>query len=337
MYKSFNELSKHLTDEQYYNDNNLHYSTLAKYVKEGFKSLFIKEKLETPSIILGSVVDCLLTEEPSRFYERFYVATKTYNSVYQNIIKRLFQKYHIMFQTLDDISDEKILEESGNLLYKPETIIKNVRNEKEYYELLKEQEGKTVINEEVYQMAQEMVSTLRTSDATAFYFSPSFLETEKLYQFVGEATFEGLTYSMKADLIVIDHNEKTISVCDLKTTRYYEYEFYKAFLEYKYYIQATLYNAIIKEMIKTDEYFKNFTVKDFRFIAINSTSLTPLVWDYKHTNNEIITNTGKKIEMRDFKEIGKEVSYYLNNQNIKNPIGITNDVNNLEEWIEKTL
>lgn len=140
-------------------------------------------------------------------------------------------------------------------------------------------------------------------------------------------------------LIVIDHDAKKIYPCDLKTSSHMEYEFYRSFLEWNYYIQASQYAAIIKEVIAKDEYFKDFEVMPYRFIVVNRKSLNPLVWEWPYTFEEgtveITNSKGYPYRMRNFKDIGKELNHYLTTQQVV-PEGIVTDgVNIISDWIKQ--
>ena len=78
------------------------------------------------------------------------------------------------------------------------------------------------------------------------------------------------------------------------------------------YIQARLYWRIIRKNMDKDEYFKDFSLEDYRFIICNPKTLTPLVWEFPLTKSigTLIDDDGK--EIRDPFEIGTELQGYLN-------------------------
>lgn len=138
-------------------------------------------------------------------------------------------------------------------------------------------------------------------------------------------------------LIVVNHKDKWILPIDLKTSYKNEWDFYKSFIDWRYDLQARLYWRIIKENLEKDEYFKDFTLLDYRFIVVNRRSLTPLVWNCPFTRAEGTLKLGKnnQIIFRSPFEIGKELSYYLT-KTPKVPIGIEEDkANDLRTWLNK--
>lgn len=100
-------------------------------------------------------------------------------------------------------------------------------------------------------------------------------------------------------------------------------------------IQARLYYRIIKANLEQDEYFKDFEIEPYRFIVVNKETLTPLVWIYPDTFKEGPLTYGKynQIVCRDPEDIGRELTYYMNNRPIvPNNISITGD-NDLLNWL----
>lgn len=136
-------------------------------------------------------------------------------------------------------------------------------------------------------------------------------------------------------LIIIDYDNKIIIPADLKTSSKPEYDFYKSFIDWSYFIQASLYHYIMKQNIEKDPFFKDFVLKDYRFIVINRFRKHPLVWEYPLTQAITDLKFGElnNIKCRNWRTIVKELDYYLKNKPI-NPIGIK-DINNIVEWLNK--
>ena len=71
--KKLTDLSWNVSEEEYRQDNSYSYSMLAKFNREGFENLDkLFDKISTPSLTFGSIVDCLLTDEQN-FENRFVV------------------------------------------------------------------------------------------------------------------------------------------------------------------------------------------------------------------------------------------------------------------------
>lgn len=123
-------------------------------------------------------------------------------------------------------------------------------------------------------------------------------------------------------LLVVDYEKKIVYPCDLKTSSHTEWNFQESFLQWNYMIQARLYWRLIRATMNNDPYFKHFELADYRFIVVNKTTLTPLVWEFPFTKNagSLVDEEGN--EYRDPFRIGKELQRYLETRP-RVPDGIT--------------
>ena len=137
-----------------------------------------------------------------------------------------------------------------------------------------------------------------------------------------------------ADLIIVNHKEKYIIPCDLKTSSHREYNFPESFLQWRYDIQARLYWRLIRQAMDNDDYFKDFTLKEYRFIVVNNIdNPVPLIWNFRQTMASGDIQVGYK-KLRDPEKIGEELSAYLKDTP-KVPRGIELTApNNIEKWFE---
>ena len=348
MRKSLYDISWQVPEEEYRQDHALSYSTLAKYEREGFNKLnSLFDRVETASLTFGSAVDSIITGGMKEFEERFLVCDlpDIPDSII-TLIKSLYNLYGTTYNSLYDMPDKDIIEltevNKYQLNWKPETRAKVIREKGAvYYNYLFLSNNKTILSSDEYVKVQLAVQALKESPSTKWYFeenNPFDDSIERLYQLKFKATLDqDINYRCMADLIIIDHKNKEIIPCDLKTSYKPEWDFYKSFIDWRYDIQAKLYYRIIKENIKKDPYFKDFTLKSYRFIVINKETLTPLVWEFPDTAQYYNLEFGKnkQIVLRDPEVIGKELTYYLNNSN-RVPIGIELDkTNNINYWLNQ--
>lgn len=348
MSKQFASITLPITEEEYRNDGNLHYSTLATYERGGFSAIAtLDERKESPSLLFGSLVDLMITGTRDEFEKQYVIADfPELQPAFLKYAKALYDKFHIQYSSLTKVPDADILEVANEIefykTWRPENRIKAAKEQcEEYYRLLIVAEGKTVIDQQTYDEAAAAARALRNSQATAWYFAKDnpFDGIERVYQAKFKADFDGITYSCMADLIVIDHNNKKIYPCDLKTSSHMEYDFYKSFMEWSYDIQARQYAAIIKANIAKDDYFKDFEVMPYRFIVVNRKSLNPLVWEWPYTFTdvtvEIPNSKGYPYRMRNFREIGKELHHYLETQQVAPDGIVVEETNKIDDWIKR--
>lgn len=325
MTKSLYDISWQVSEEEYRNDPSLSYSILSRYEKTGFHGLSsLYDKIQTPSLVFGSLVDTLITAGEEEFNKLFYVTNKEDVSLnIRSIITIIRNKFINAGDTpperLRNICDDEILDAINEVSYQPrwkdETRIKSIReNGSQYYELCNIATNKTIISTQDYEDAKACVDALYSAECTKNIFNPSPFdgEIEVLYQLKFKHKENEVPYRGMMDLIVINHTNKTIQPYDLKTSSHWEDEFPISFVTWMYSIQSRLYWRLIQANVAKDDYFKDFKVLPYKFIVINRNSLKPLVWSYKSTMSfgpiKFISNkTNTTYYFRDPYEIGSEL------------------------------
>lgn len=340
--KSLKDISWNVTEEEYRADPALSYSTLSKFNREGFDNLeHLFDKTESPSLLFGSIVDCLLTGTEEEFKDRFFVADfPELPDKQKKIVEDIFHAAK-PGESWDRIMNAVILEYLLANNYQPnwrtETRIKVIREAgREYYDLLTLAEGKTVVSQKLYQDALDCVETLRKSESTKWYFeadNPFNKNIERLYQLKFKGSYEDINLRCMADLIIVDHKNKIVYPCDLKTSYKPEWRFYMSFMEWGYWIQAQLYWYLIRETMNKDDYFKDFKLANYRFIVVSNKTRTPLVWEFPLTEAITDIQIGEHT-LKNWRGIVTELNTYLT-ENSSVPKGITTvGINNIKEWLE---
>ena len=342
--KSLKDISWQVDEPEYRADNAYSYSIIAKFDREGFEKLdSLFDKVESPSLLFGSCVDTLLTDGQDAFDARFFVADfPEIQDTVKKIVEELFNSYAETYDDLNNIPDKYIIPMTEVYEYqrnwKPETRAKVIKEKgSEYYNLKYLAGDKTIITSALYGDVLACVEALKTSDATKWYFeddNPFDDSIERLYQLKFKGEYEGIPLRCMADLIIVRHDTKEIIPCDLKTSYKEEWNFWKSFIEWRYFIQANLYAEIIRQNIIKDEYFKDFKVADYRFIVICNRTRQPLVWEWNKTKTETDFSINN-ITFPNWRGIVKRLDYYLKNrpqvpEDIK-----TKEPNNIANFILK--
>lgn len=334
--KSLKDISWNVPEEVYRADPALSYSTLAKYEREGFNNLkHLFDKLETPSLVFGSAVDAIITGGQEEFDKGFMVAE--FPSIPDSIIKivrSLFKQFGMLgtYRTLNDIPDTVVIQEtiyqSYQLNWKPETRVKVIKEKgAEYYSLMYIAGDRTILNTNTYQDICNAVKALKESASTKFYFAednPFEPEIERFYQLKFKGEFENIPVRCMLDEIIVNHKDKTILPIDLKTTKSV-ITFNHSFYQWGYFIQAQLYTYILDQNIKNDDYFKDFKILNYKFIAVDKYLLLPVVFNYEgnHSITSLIDNDGK--ERKSWRILLKELNYYLTHSECKLPLEMWNE------------
>jgi hypothetical protein len=342
MKKSIKEIFWDISEPEYRKDPALSQSTLATFERKGFEGLdTLFEPVSSSALTFGSCVDCLITEGEKAFEERYHIADipKIKPSA-GPIIKEIYNLFHNAYTNIQDIPDADImpviLKNNYQSNWQPKTRVKSIKDEgSRYYQTMFMAKDKTVITQEVYNRVFACVQALKNSEQTRYYFCADnpFDDIERVYQQKVKGKLGKITYRGMPDLLIVNHKDKTVIPCDLKTSSGKEYDFPKHFIEWGYQIQARLYWRLIRQAMDKDEYFKYFQLRDFRFIVVNSNSIpVPLVWifDGTQTRGDIIL--GGKV-CRDPEKIGEELVYYLTEKPLV-PIGINlTRLNSIEQCL----
>lgn len=332
--KSLYDISWKVDELTYRADPALSYSTLARYEREGFNNLeHLFDKVETPSLTFGSAVDAIITGGQEEFDKGFMVAEfpSIPDSVVK-IVKDLFRMFGNECRSLDYISDDVIIDTAARVGYqpnwKPETRAKVIKEKgSEYYNLMYVAGDRTILDTNTYQDVCNAVKALKESEATKFYFAennPFEPDIERFYQLKFKGEFENIPVRCMLDEIIVNHKDKTILPIDLKTTKSV-ITFNHSFYQWGYFIQAQLYTYILYQNIKDDDYFKDFKILSYKFIAVDKSLLLPIVFNYEgnHSIVPLIDSDGK--ERKSWRVLLKELNYYLTHSECKLPLDMWNE------------
>ena len=344
---SLYDISWKVSEEEYRADPALSYSTLARFHREGFDGLSkLFDKIESPSLLFGSIVDTLITGSQEEFDDHFVVAE--FPKISDNLVtiaKSLFTQYSDTYQTILDIPDD-ILARVGKECdfyagdkYEAYRVKLIKENCVDYYNLLHLSTNKQLISTKDYQDAQACADALRNSESTSEYFAPVVPfdgDIEKFYQLKFKGEWNGIQLRCMVDKIDVNHKTKQIRPIDLKTSFKPEWDFFKSFIQWGYWIQAQLYWYIIRQNLDKHPLYKDYKLLDYQFIVVSNNTRKPLVWEYLDTKSDVdylYYGKNKEIECKNWRLIASELNYYLNN-NPAFPIGIQR-VNNLIDWLNK--
>ena len=342
--KTLDSIALPISEPEYRAMPELSYSTLSTYEKSGFDGLtHLFDKVETPSLTFGSVIDSIITGGMEEFNDRFTVLDVNITDGGKDTCKQLLTMLYPPYPNFNDIPEAVVsmaAKQAGfwkddkwdNRRYKE---VLKTGNVADYFNALANTD-KTIIDTETYSEALACVKALKESPATAPYFADNdiFSPIQRYYQLKFNAVLDGVGYRCMADLICVNYETKKIFPIDLKTSSKTEWHFEDSFKQWSYMIQSRLYWRIIKANLENDDYFKDFTLEDYRFIVVNKNTLTPLVWEFPLTKEYGTLVDDKGNEYRDPFEIGKELRKYLDT-NPRVPEGINLEGVNVINCLKK--
>lgn len=341
MYR-LDEITWNVSEEEYRADSSLNYSLLAKFERGGFDALeTLKERITSPSLTFGSLVDCLLTD-PLSFDKRYIVCDfPEITDKVESTVKALFTLYGSTYSKLTDISLPNLLNvldsEAFQKNYKNDTRVNNILLKgDEYYQTLCKTVGKEVVSSETYQKALNCADAVNTHPIAKEYFNNNPFETEtNYYQLKFKTKLKGISYKCMVDVVHVDYDKKEITLVDLKTSSKPEWHFAESFIHWNYEIQARLYYRIVQTILSQNDYFKDFKIKSYKFVVVCPKTLCPLIWDFEQTEMYGNLHFGD-IVMKDPEDIAKLLLQYYTDVGRKTPYGVeVNEINSLTEKIEE--
>ena len=244
--KTLYDISWQVSEPEYRADPALSYSTLSKYEREGrFNSLpTLFDRIETPSLTFGSMVDTLITGSEEEFRQQFIVIDDPgLTDSLKEITQILYSLHKEDGKRFEDIEDEELARVGKECNYYAgdryaSYRVKQIKeNCKPYYNTLCIAEGKKVVSNEDVEDARRCTQALKTCERTAFYFAdndPFDTTIQRFYQLKFKHSFEGVDYRCMMDLAVVDNEKKTVQPTDLKTSSHNEWEFPKSFQQWRY-------------------------------------------------------------------------------------------------------
>lgn len=318
MRKSLGDLVWNVTEPEYRANQAISYSTLSTFAREGASVIpNIHQKKEAEALRFGGLLDTLITE-PEVLEDRYFIGE--YPKMSENvlkIVKKLYKLFYTNYKTLSEIPENQLLqiinEEGHGKGWKDETKVKDIITKgSEYYTLLAISEQRTIVSNDDYARAQSCVTVLKTHPYTTNIFNADklafFGDVEVIYQpkFILEE--EGIRCMF--DIIIVDHEAKTIRPMDLKSTSGDEDSFPLSFKKWRYDIQSNMYSYILKTIVERDEYFKDFTILPFTFIYISKFIQKPILWVDQNYLKE-----GKRVDKygtiyKDWRQLLKEFKWH---------------------------
>lgn len=262
-----------------------------KYYKKYILNEVVEEKDNLAST-MGRIVETLLME-PELFDEKFYMSScvtaptglmlEFVLSLYTHTANAT-DEFGNVSRTFEEISKDAYVDSGFKIKYEA-VLNKFIGSDAEiYYREIREvkSKGLTVVTSENVTHAQNIVQELKTNFVTSGVIN---LISDKRYTIHNQFQVEGYSvyghlFKSMMDKVVIDHNERTIQVYDLKCTWSVENFYEEYYLYRRSYIQAYLYYQACKSLtFKERNDLHGYTVLYPKFIVCDSTNyFNPLVY-----------------------------------------------------------
>jgi len=231
------------------------------------------EKLPKESLIIGNAVDCLITE-PDTFETRFLIVQGEFsisNGMYKTFLENLFLTRLRLDSEVDAITKDEwysmSFEKSTtvNTKFKLENFISDFEGGKgkDFYDYLLETSEKEVLSVEQKERSIMIANSLKNSVFTGGYFKYPDIK----YQVEIFWTFEEFDIKSKLDMVVIDHEHKTLTPIDVKTTE--KVNDFKTVVKLRRYdFQAACYTKALESW--RDVNYPGYSIGNFLFLVESS-------------------------------------------------------------------
>jgi hypothetical protein len=137
-----------------------------------------------------------------------------------------------------------------------------------YYKFLKESKDKETIKKEDNDKAVKMFDKLQENTEVINILNPEdplggTVEIFNELEIDWSVTYCSLPLKSMLDRVIVNHNTKTITIADLKTTKCSNLKAFRNDMKgYKYYIQAIFYINAVEYLVENDEKWKKY--KDYK-------------------------------------------------------------------------
>lgn len=283
---SLSEYSMNIPEQEYHDYPAWSYSMISKYAKEGFGAIAkIHEHTEpTPSMEFGSLFDSMITRDPLDVMNEYEISDFVPTEGARRVFDRLLEKTTLPFDQIP----ASVFEEASFDFYANRSVdyrYKALEPMKEYYEARRK--GKKVVSQQDWNDASEMMTALYAYKNTGDLFKHTQNDgIEYLYQlqFLQEVMLPSgrmVNVKIMPDLLIVNHNDRTIQPVDLKTSSNPSFQFAENFLKFRYDLQAAVYTDIIMLLIanKANEY-EDYQVLPYVFADISRSDKIPATFNY---------------------------------------------------------
>ena len=284
--------------------------------------LYFEEKKH---FIIGNGVDIQLTRPIEEFNQKFHISNlqNKPSDTIKSIVNQVYDRVKETYPNVETIQNynNAILDACNDHNYQPnwktETRIAKIIEAWEYWEDLKQAEGKVVLSQEENDLISQIVMSIRTNPTTSKYFETS-KDVEILDQLAIYFSYCDIDCKALLDRVIVDHKNKTIQPIDFKTMGDQTLYFPKSLRQRRYDIQAAFYmQALFQWCIQQDKYL-DYKILNFKFIVESTVNPgNPLVFTCSSELLDIGKNGRQPYKLCDKPYISSEYITYMKFDEIK--------------------
>ena len=256
------------------------YSLLKRIDESGPRALKYSKKYDSEAIDFGSLLDCKLITA-HEFDNKFYFDAT------EKPTGQLLELADYICNNLDitqEITIDTVLDLSVDLNLFGSTKDEQKRIDKfntdlfwNYIDAKESALGKTVFTPDTLSECCEAEMIIKSHPNTSWIFNPS-KDIEVLTQVMLVTEINGTEVKIMADIVILDHLNKTVTPYDLKATEMHMPAFKHHFVKMGYYLQGSLYKEAVSNWMR-DELQLGYALEDFKFIVYSRSDKFPFIWN----------------------------------------------------------
>lgn len=307
------------TLREYHENKSCSYSVLAA-LDVNQQSLLVNQQKEKESFTFGSLVDCM-AYTPDILDYRFFISTVPKPAEKAGDWIDAFLELEIPPDFRLRNIDHLILQARKNVGYQMNWKDDTILNKFEeicfpYLDVIAKAGDRNIITQDDYNKAESYIIRLTSNEFVGKYFRKIEKGIELQFQVPCYYTIENVPFKSLIDCLYIDHNNKTVTVVDLKTTSKPLNQFEHSFIDYRYYIQAALYQEAVR-LSHAEVLVKGYKVHfSTLFIVINENE-APMIWECPQVMISTawvggITRYGRKI--KGIHQLIEQYKWHMENQ-----------------------
>ena len=315
--KSLKDYSLDISEQEYHDYPAWSHSLIARYAKDGFGAIKnLHEPIaSTPSLEFGSLFDTIITSDD--FDSQYVISDSCPPPAEKKVLDTLLTMtsapfYEIPTPTMEEAISTCQYQQRWSYGKQYEHIEEN----KDYYE--NRRTGKKVKSTEDYNDAMKMADELHNQEySTGKLFKKGTVDgVEYIYQakFVTKYNTgfnEIVDIKIMPDLLIVNHNDKTIQPVDLKTSQMPAYDFTENFIKFRYDIQACMYSDVIRAVMRRDHDYDDYTILPYIFSDISRSDMVPVSWVYNQFDpSQIDGFKFKDYQFKSWKTLLNEILEY---------------------------
>lgn len=252
----------------------LSYSRVSDFSKNGPKALIARRNLTGEGINIGSITDDWLFSR-DKFDDIYYIYDGEKPTATLGKLVDIILKNYITIPTLEEVTT--IVKNNDFWKRSKDEVALAKYNIPEFWDYLSAQynvTGKTIVTTSQVNLGKDLAEVLRNHNHSAYMFSEQY---ERLDQYKFKITYKNIKFRGIIDMVLIDHENKTIRLVDLKTGQPQSSEFVTSLIKFKYYFQEAIYMKAIGQ-IKEELNITDYTELPFQFLYIGRSEQMPLVY-----------------------------------------------------------